>query len=76
MHQLLDEVERLVRDGFAQAAVDLAEHALGQVEAAYGCIDDSDGEIGSVQVRAEDIHLEACEASELDPVQLGTIPLG
>lgn len=72
MHQLLDEVECLVQDGFPEVAVGLAEHALHLLEEAYGFIDDSDGELGSVQVRAEDIHLEACEASEPDPVQLGT----
>jgi hypothetical protein len=72
MHGLLDQVEYMSRDGFPDAAIGMAEHALRLLEEAYGFIDDSDGELGSVQVRAEAIHLAACEAGRPDPVMLGT----
>jgi hypothetical protein len=72
MHELLDQVDDLTEDGLPDAATDMAEHALGLLEEAYGLIDDSDGELRSVQARAEAIHLDACEAGRPDPVMLGT----
>lgn len=71
MHELLDQVEAFAEDGFSDAAIDMAEHTLSLLEEAYSFIDDSDGELGSVQVRAEAIHLDACEAGRPDPVVLG-----
>lgn len=72
MHELLDQVDDMTEDGLPDAAMGMAEHALGLLEEAYGLFDDSDGDLGSVQVRAEAIHLNACEAGRPDPVMLGT----
>ena len=69
--RVLDRVEELRREGFPDAAIEAAEHALGLLEDALGQVDDSDGEMGAVKARAQDIHLAACEAARPDPVQLG-----
>ena len=67
----LDQVEELTRKGFPDAAIEAAEHALGLLEEAFDQVDDSDGELGAIRGRAQEIHLAACEAAQPDPVQLG-----
>jgi hypothetical protein len=71
IERVLDRVEELRNEGFPDAAIEAAEHALGLLEGALGQVDDSDGEMGAVKARAQDIHLAACEAARPDPVQLG-----
>jgi hypothetical protein len=67
----LDRVEELTRKGFPDAAIEAAEHALSLLEEAFDQVDDSDGELGAIRGRAQEIHLAACEAARPDPVQLG-----
>ncbi|WP_154697401.1 SWIM zinc finger family protein [Lentzea guizhouensis] len=66
----LDEVEKLVHGGFADAAIILAEHALELLESSGELVDDSDGGLSDAIARAEEIHLAACEAGSPDPVEL------
>lgn len=66
----LDEVERLVGAGFADAAITLAEYALELLESSAERVDDSDGELSEAIARVEEIHLAACEAGSPDPVEL------
>ncbi|MFD9703313.1 SWIM zinc finger domain-containing protein [Lentzea sp. NPDC059081] len=66
----LDEVERLVAAGFADAAIVLAEHALELLESSAERVDDSDGGLSEAITRVEEIHLAACEAGSPDPVEL------
>ena len=68
--EALDAVARLVDGGFPHAAVPLAEYALELLEDAADRVDDSDGGLLGVIARAEEIHLEACEAAAPDPVAL------
>ncbi|ONI70922.1 hypothetical protein ALI144C_51060 [Actinosynnema sp. ALI-1.44] len=68
--EALDEVERLVGAGFADAAITLAEHALELLESSAERVDDSDGGLSEAIARAEEIHLAACEAGSSDPVEL------
>jgi len=67
----LDQVEELARKGFPDAAIEAAEHALSLLEEAFDQVDDSDGELGAIRGRAQEIHLVACEAARPDPVRLG-----
>jgi hypothetical protein len=67
----LGQVEELTRKGFPDAAIEAAEHALSLLEEAFDQVDDSDGELGGIRGRAQEIHLAACEAARPDPVQLG-----
>jgi hypothetical protein len=69
--RVLDEVHGLVEAGFPEAAIEAAEHALTLLEGAFEHVDDSDGEMGAVAGRAQEIHLAACEAARPDPVELG-----
>ncbi len=69
--KVLGQVEELIREGFPDAAIEAAEHALGLLEEAFGQVDDSDGELSAIKALAQDIHLTACEAARPDPVELG-----
>jgi hypothetical protein len=68
---VLDRVEELTNAGFPDAAIEAAEHALSLLEEAFGQVDDSDGELGAIRARAQEIHLAACEAARPDPGPLG-----
>ncbi|WP_026424459.1 DUF6880 family protein [Actinokineospora inagensis] len=68
--EALDEVERLVGAGFADAAITLAEYALELLESSAERVDDSDGGLSEAIARLEEIHLAACEAGSPDPVEL------
>jgi uncharacterized Zn finger protein len=67
---LLDEIETLLDGGRAQLGLDLLEHVLDRMLLALGEIDDSDGSGIALIGRAEDLHLQACEAVRPDPVAL------
>jgi uncharacterized Zn finger protein len=63
-------VEALLQDGHAGAVIELAEYALGRVEAAMGHIDDSDGHMGGIFEKLQTLHLAACKEAKPDPVAL------
>lgn len=65
--ELIDDV---LEAGDPAAAIELAEHGLRRVESAIEDVDDSDGGIGEVLARLEEIHLAACEAARPDPTAL------
>lgn len=66
----LDAVAELAAGARAGLALELAEHAIDQIERAIDEIDDSDGHCGALMHRARDIHLAAARAAQPDPVQL------
>jgi tetratricopeptide (TPR) repeat protein len=66
----IDNIEQLLRDGHATAAIDLCEWALGRLERAVERMDDSDGHFRPLQQRLEAVHLEACGQAKPDPVAL------
>lgn len=66
----LDEVERLIGAGFADAAIALAEYALELLESAAERVDDSDGGVFEAIARVDEIHLAACQAGSPDQVEL------
>jgi uncharacterized Zn finger protein len=68
--EALNAVAGLVDGGFPDAAITLAEYALELLEGAADRVDDSDGGLRDAIVRAEEIHLAACEAGTPDPVAL------
>lgn len=72
IHDSVDLVERILRDGSAAEAVDLCEHALRRVERVMGEVDDSDGEMGGLLGRIRELHIEACRAARVDPVVLAS----
>ncbi len=66
----IDLVEEILQDGSATVAIELCEHALGRIERAMEYVDDSDGEMGGLLERVQELHLAACEVARPDPVSL------
>ena len=62
----VDSVEDLLKDGFAKEVIELSEHALKRVEEALGETDDSDGYVGDLLERLQEIHLKACVKAKPD----------
>jgi uncharacterized Zn finger protein len=58
-----DLIEGLAGGDGAEVAIGLAEHVLNRLEKALHKADDSDGLIGDLVNRLQDIHLLACKAS-------------
>ncbi|WP_420127514.1 SWIM zinc finger family protein [Longimicrobium sp.] len=52
------------------AAIELLEHAIWQVEDAMQSVDDSDGRVGDVLRRLQEIHLDVCTEARPDPTAL------
>jgi len=65
-----DAIETIIGDGHAAAAIDLAERGLRRIESAIELADDSDGFLGDLLRRFEEIHLAACTVAQPEPVEL------
>lgn len=67
---VVDSIAELFADGFANEVIELAEHALGRVEEALGETDDSDGNLGDILERLQEVHHKACVKAKPDPEAL------
>ena len=70
IHDAIDLVEDLLRDGQPAAVIELTEHALRRVEQVLDSVDDSDGEMGGLLERLQELHLVACRAARPEPDEL------
>lgn len=70
IEEVIDSVEELLADGEAGAVIALAEHGLEAVEDVIENVDDSDGEMGRLLGRLQELHLAACRKSPPDPEAL------
>jgi tetratricopeptide (TPR) repeat protein len=68
--QVVDSIADLLKAGCAAEVIELSEHALGKVEQATMSMDDSDGYMGGILQRLQELHLEACHAAKPDPEAL------
>ena len=68
--EAVDALEALLEEGRGGNVVELAEHALKLAERALDHIDDSDGQMGDVIARIEELHLDACSRARPDPTAL------
>jgi len=68
--EALDAVADLVDSSRATLVLKLVDHALDRIKAAIESIDDSDGHGSALVHRAREIHLQACQAANPDPVEL------
>ena len=68
--QVVDSIAELLKAGCAAEVIELSEHALGKVEQATMSMDDSDGYMGGILQRLQELHLEACHAAKPDPEAL------
>jgi uncharacterized Zn finger protein len=70
IEEATDVLEAQLEQGDGGDVVDLAEHALKRAESALDHIDDSDGQMGEVIARIEELHLDACTLAKPDPAAL------
>jgi len=70
IEEVIDSVEELLKEGYGTEVIELTEHALGEVENAMGSVDDSNGEMGSILERLQEIHHQACKKAKPDPEAL------
>jgi uncharacterized Zn finger protein len=70
VHAAIDSIEQLLSDGQAAAVIDLCESAIQLLLEALQRVDDSDGHLGGLRDRVEDIHYQACEEARPNPIQL------
>ncbi len=64
---VVDGIEQLLKNGHADAVIELTEHAMAGVERALGSMDDSDGEMGVITERIQTLHHRACKKAKPDP---------
>ena len=70
IEEAIDSVEELLKEGYADEVIELAEYALEAVEKAIGSVDDSDGNMGGILERLQELHHRACKKAKPDPEAL------
>ncbi|MBI2218961.1 MAG: SWIM zinc finger family protein [Candidatus Rokubacteria bacterium] len=70
IEEAIDSIEELLTEGHAAEVIELAEHALAAVEDARGSVDDSDGAVGGILARLQELHNKACRKARPDPEAL------
>ena len=68
--EVVDSVEALLAKGHAEAVIGLSEYGLEAIEEALENVDDSNGEMGSLLDRLQELHLAACRQAAPDPEDL------
>ncbi len=68
--EAIDSIEEILKEGHAAEVVELTEHALEVVEEAMGSVDDSDGDMGGILERLQELHHKACKKARPDPEAL------
>ena len=66
IEEAINPVEELLKEGYADEVIELAEYALEAVEKAIGSVDDSDGNMGGILERLQDLHHRACKKTNPD----------
>jgi uncharacterized Zn finger protein len=70
IEEVIDSVEELLQEGHPAEVIELTEHALEAVEKAMGSVDDSDGNMGGILERLQELHHKACTKAKPDPEAL------
>jgi uncharacterized Zn finger protein len=65
---VVDQIEGLLKDGHAAEVIELTEHAISEAEAAMNSVDDSNGMLGGIINRLEELHLAACRKAKPESV--------
>jgi uncharacterized Zn finger protein len=68
--EVIDSIAELLQEDHAAEVIELAEHALAAVENAMGTVDDSDGHMGGILERIQELHHAACKKAKPDPEAL------
>lgn len=67
----VDSLENLLRDGNAEAVVELTEYAIRELDEAMNQVDDSNGYLSTVLTDLIDLHAAACRRARSETEQLG-----
>lgn len=70
VNNVLDAVEKLLKEGIAVSVIEIVEYALPLVEQAIQSVDDSDGQMGGILARLQELHVEACRKARPDSQEL------
>lgn len=70
VQSVVEAVATLLKEGQANAVIELSEYALKALEKAIESIDDSDGGMSDLLYQFQEIHLSACKAGTPDPEAL------
>lgn len=70
IERVIGSLEELITKESAAEAMELIEYALKQVEQAMNEVDDSDGDMGAVLERLQDLHHRACKKARPDAIEL------
>lgn len=68
--EVVSSVSELLKNGKAAGVIELCEYALRKVEKAINHVDDSDGHMGGILERLQELHLSACKEAGPDPESL------
>ncbi len=70
LEEVIGTVEEQLGSGHGAEIAAYCEHALRRVEDAFDYVDDSNGELGEVKERLEELHLAACREARPEPREL------
>src|SRR3972149_6176455 len=64
--EVVSSISELLKRGKADVVIELCEYALRKVEKALNHVDDSDGHMGGILERLQELHLSACKKAKPD----------
>lgn len=70
IEETVDALDEMLAEGHACEVIELTEYALTAVEHSLEHVDDSDGQMGDLAARLQELHLEACRQGAPDQVEL------
>jgi tetratricopeptide (TPR) repeat protein len=70
LHEIINSLEELKTPESAEDLVDLAEYFIVSLDKSLESVDDSNGEVGEVLRRLENLHLDACILAKPEPLEL------
>jgi uncharacterized Zn finger protein len=70
VEEVIETLEDFLRDGEAAKVIGLAEHGISELERSLEHVDDSDGWLGGLLDRLQELHLEACRQARPEPTEL------
>lgn len=70
IEDVVQSLDDLLKQGHAKAVIELAEYFLMRLEQHIGMVDDSDGYIGDILYRVQELHYKACMTENPDPEML------
>ncbi len=68
--EVVDSIAELLEEGSTTEMIAVLEHALRAVEKSFLHVDDSDGNMGGILDRLQDLHHQACLIAKPDPETL------